>query len=42
MQKIFGFDYWMHIYGEWKSTEKAQQLVQSLKLQMQGEHGAMN
>jgi hypothetical protein len=42
MQKIFGFDYWMHAYGEWKTTEKAQQLLQSLKLQMQGEHGAMN
>ena len=42
MQKIFGFVYWMHAYGEWKTTEKAQQLLQSLKLQMQGEHGAMN
>lgn len=42
MQKIFGFDYWMHAYGEWKTTEKAQQLLQSIKLQMQVEHGAMN
>lgn len=42
MQKIFGFDYWMRIYEEWKATEKAQQLTQSLKLQMQGEHGSVN
>jgi hypothetical protein len=42
MQKIFGFDYWMRIYEEWKATEKAQQLMQSLKLQMQGEHGSVN
>ncbi len=42
MQKIFGFDYWMHIYDEWKTTEKGQQLTQSLKLQMQGEHGSVN
>jgi hypothetical protein len=42
MQKIFGFDYWMHIYDEWKTTEKAQQLSQSLKLQMQGEPGSVN
>ena len=42
MQKIYGFDYWMRIYEEWKVTEKAQQLSQSLKLQMQGEHGSVN
>jgi len=42
MQKIFGFDYWMRIYEEWKATEKAQQLTQTLKLQMQGESGAVN
>ncbi len=42
MQKIFGFDYWMHIYDEWKTTGKGQQLTQSLKLQMQGEHGSVN
>ncbi|MBU4525216.1 MAG: hypothetical protein KUA37_07070 [Desulfomicrobium sp.] len=42
MQKIFGFDYWMLIYDEWKTTEKAQQLTHSLKLQMQGEHGSVN
>ncbi|MDO9584783.1 MAG: hypothetical protein Q7J24_17015 [Desulfomicrobium sp.] len=42
MQKIFGFDYWMLIYDEWKATEKAQQLTHSLKLQMQGEHGSVN
>jgi hypothetical protein len=42
MEKIYGFDYWMRIYEEWKATEKAQQLTQSLKLQMQGEHGSVN
>lgn len=42
MQKIFGFDYWMHIYDEWKTTEKGHQLSQSIKLQMQGEHGSVN
>lgn len=42
MQKIYGFDYWMRVYEEWKATEKAQQLSQSLKLQMQGEPGSVN
>lgn len=42
MQKIYGFDYWMHVYEEWKKTDKAQQLLQSLKIQLQGEHGSMN
>jgi hypothetical protein len=42
MQKIFGFDYWMRAYDEWKTTDKAQQLLQSLKVQMQDERGAMN
>lgn len=42
MQKIFGFDYWMHVYGEWKKTETAQQLLQSLKVQMHGETGVVN
>ena len=42
MQKIFGFDYWMHVYDEWKTTEKGQQLSQSIKLQMQGEHSSVN
>jgi hypothetical protein len=42
MQKIYGFDYWMHAYEDWKMSDKAQQLVQSLKVQMQGERGSMN
>lgn len=42
MQKIYGFDYWMHVYGEWKTTEKAQQLVQSLKVQLKGESASVN
>ena len=42
MQKIYGFDYWMHAYGEWKNSDKARQLAQSLQLQMQGESGTMN
>ena len=42
MQKIYGFDQWMSLYDEWKITDKAQQLSQSLKLQMQGEHGSVN
>ena len=42
MQKIYGFDQWMSLYDEWKTTDKAQQLSQSLRLQMQGEHGSVN
>jgi hypothetical protein len=42
MQKIYGFDYWMHAYADWKMSDRAQQLAQSLKVQMQGERGVMN
>ena len=42
MEKIFGFDYWMHAYGEWKESDKARQLAQSLQLQMQGERRTVN
>ncbi len=42
MQKIYGFDYWMTAFEEWKNSEKGQQLVQSVHLQMQGESGTMN
>lgn len=42
MQKIYGFDYWMQAYEEWKSSEKGQQLAQTVQLQMQGESGVMN
>lgn len=42
MQKIYGFDSWMQIYEEWKKTDKAQQLAQSLRLQVQEERGSMN
>jgi hypothetical protein len=42
MQKIYGFDYWMHAYEEWKTSEKAVQLVQSLQLQMHPERGTVN
>lgn len=42
MQKIYGFDYWMHIYDEWRQTEQAQHLIQSLKVQLQGESKAIN
>jgi hypothetical protein len=42
MQKIYYFDSWMQIYEDWKKTDKAQQLAQSLRLQMQEERGSMN
>ena len=42
MEKIYGFDHWMTAYGEWKNSEKGQQLLQSVHLQMQGESGTMN
>lgn len=42
MQKIYGFDYWMSAYAEWKNSDKAKQLAQSLRVQMQGESGSMN
>ena len=42
MQKIYGFDYWMHAYGEWKESDRAKQLAQSLQVQMKGERGTMN
>jgi hypothetical protein len=42
MQKIYGFDYWMHAFAEWKTSEKGQQLVQSLKLQLQQERTTVN
>jgi hypothetical protein len=42
MEKIFGFDYWMHAYGEWKESDKAKQLAQSLQLQIQGERSTVN
>jgi hypothetical protein len=42
MQKIYGFDYWMTAFEEWKSSEKGQQLAQSVQLQMKGESGTMN
>lgn len=41
-QKIYGFDYWMHAFSEWKNSEKGTQLAQSLRLQMQEESGTMN
>lgn len=41
MQKIYGFDYWMRVYGEWKASDRGRQLLQSLKVQMQGEHVSM-
>ena len=42
MQKIYGFDYWMHAYEEWKASEKGTQLAQSLQLQIHGESGTVN
>lgn len=42
MQKVYGFDYWMHIYDEWRNTDKAQQLIQSLRLQLKGESQTVN
>lgn len=42
MQKIYGFDYWMHAFEEWKNSEKGQQLVQSLKVQLQQERTTVN
>jgi hypothetical protein len=42
MQKIYGFDYWMQAYEEWKNSEKGQQLAQNVQIQMQGESGVMN
>lgn len=42
MQKIYGFDYWMQAYEEWKNSEKGQQLAQTVQLQMQGESGVVN
>lgn len=41
-QKIYGFDQWMHFFEEWKQSPKAQQLMQSLKVQMQEETGTIN
>ena len=42
MQKIYGFDYWMQDYEEWKNSEKGQKLAQTVQLQMQGESGVVN
>ncbi len=42
MQKIYGFDYWMHAFKEWKGSAQALQLIQNLQVQMQEERGAMN
>lgn len=42
MQKIYGFDYWMHAYEEWRASEKGAQLAQSLQLQIQGESRTVN
>ena len=42
MQKIYGFDYWMLAYGEWKESERAKQLAQSLQVQLKSERGTMN
>ena len=42
MEKIFGFDYWMHAYGEWKDSDKARQLAQSLQVQIHGERRTVN
>lgn len=42
MQKIYGFDYWMHAFSEWKQSSQGQQLRQSLALQMQAESPTTN
>lgn len=42
MQKIYGFDYWMHSYDDWKQSEKGQHLLQTLRLQMQEETSSIN
>lgn len=42
MQKIYGYDYWMHSYEEWKQSEKGQLLLQSVKLQLHGESDTIN
>lgn len=42
MQKIYGFDYWMHAYSEWKNSDKGQQVAQSLAVQLQAENSSVN
>lgn len=42
MKKIYGFNTWMHIYGEWKDTDKTKQIAQSLRVHMQDEHRSVN
>lgn len=41
-QKIFGFEYWMNAYGQWRGSEKALQMAQSLLVQIQGERTTIN
>lgn len=42
MQKIYGFDSWMHFFEEWRKTDKAQQLMQSFKVQIHDESPTIN
>lgn len=35
MEKIYGFDWWMHVYGKWREGEGAKHMAQSLKNQVQ-------
>lgn len=42
MQKIYGFDYWLNAYEEWKKSDQATQLRQSYTLQLQDEKKTFN
>ena len=35
MEKIYGFDQWMHMYGQWRSGDGARHMAESLKNQVQ-------
>lgn len=42
MQKIYGFDYWMHAFSEWKNSDRGQQVAQSLAVQLHMERPTVN
>lgn len=42
MQKIYGFDYWINAYQEWKQSDKAKELALSLTVQLQHDRGTVN
>ncbi|NCD24633.1 MAG: hypothetical protein EOL86_03435 [Deltaproteobacteria bacterium] len=42
MQKIYGFDSWMHAFTEWKTSERGQKVSSSLAVRLHQENKSLN